>query len=212
MAKKYPKLSQILKKLLFEKNMRPVDLARELNMPSPTVHRIVTGKSTRPYKESLEAISKYLGVSINQLTGEEPLLPETLEALNSSPISKQVKVIPLLLWDKLGLSHNKKDNSELVVINVSDQAFATIMPDYSMEPLFQKGSTLIFDPEREVTDRNYVLVKLYNPDIYVFRQLLIDVNQKFIKSLNADISAASIRLLHPQDKIIARLVEVRSQL
>lgn len=217
MAKHYLKLSQILKRLLFEKNMRPVDLARELDMPGPTIHRIVTGKSTRPYKESLDAIAKYLDVSVDQLTGEEPLAPATMHDLHKLPISKSAKVVPILLWDQLGNTttparKNTNPDSELVVINVSDHAFALTMPDYSMEPLFQKGATLIFDPEKEVTDRGYPLIKLHDAKIYVFRQLLVDADQKFIKSLNSDISASSIKMLGPDDEIVAKLVEVRNQL
>lgn len=212
MAKKYTKLSQVLKKLLFEKNMRPIDLARELNMPSPTVHRIVTGKSTRPYKESLEAIARYLDVSVDQLTGEEPLFPQDVSETYNLPINKSTKIVPIIPWQNSQLDFTNPTISEIIVINVSDKAFAVVMPDYSMEPLFPKGATLIFDPTREITDRSFVLVKLHDPNIYVFRQLLIDANQKFIKSLNADISAASIKLLQPQDEIIARLIESRNKL
>jgi transcriptional regulator with XRE-family HTH domain len=74
MAKKYFQLSTILKRLLFKKDMKPVDLARELNMPQPTIHRLVTGKSTRPYKSSLEPIAKYFDVTVDQLIGEDPRL------------------------------------------------------------------------------------------------------------------------------------------
>ncbi len=42
--------------------------------------------------------------------------------------------------------------------DVSNEAFATIMPDSSMEPLFPRESILIFDPALESVDRSYVLV------------------------------------------------------
>jgi hypothetical protein len=212
MAKKYIKLSEILKKLLFERSMRPVDLARELDMPLPTVHRMVTGKSSRPYRSSLETVAKYFEVSIEQLTGEESMLPESLDDVKSFSISKRAKVVPIVSWESLGKNIKfETKESELVVVNVSENSFASVMPDSSMEPLFKKGATLIFDPDIPAIDRNYILVKLALPNIYVVRQLLIDVDQKFIKSLNPDIAINSIRLLNPNDEIIARLIEVRSQ-
>ena len=54
-----------------------------------------------------------------------------------------------------------------------------------------------------------MLVKLSEPNIYVLRQLLIDLENSFIKSLNNDIGAKSLRLLSNNDQIIARLVEIR---
>ena len=213
MAGKYLKLSQTLKKFLFEYDMRQADLSRELDIPLPTVHRIVTGKSTRPNRSSLDAIAKYFNISVDQLTGEEIILPNKFDQIKSPLISKNAKMIPLTDWQTLELPI-KKENiiSEIMVIDVSEQAFATIMPDYSMEPAFQKGTTLIFDPKVEPTDRSYILVKLQASNYYVFRQLLIDADQKLIKSLNPDISSNSLRLLTPADTIIARLVEVRNKL
>lgn len=212
MTKKYIKLSQILKKILFDRNMRPADLAREIDMPIPTIHRIVTGKSTRPYPGSLQAIAKYLGVTINQLTGEEPLFQD----IDKLPVSKDARAILIIDWSQISnhyaSNQQLKQTSELVVINVSEDAFALIMPDYSMEPLFQKNSILIFDPKAVANDRDYVLVKLHNPESYIFRQLLIDGTNRFIKPLNSEISFAGVKLLEPEDLIIARLVEVRNKL
>lgn len=211
MAKTYPQLSQILKKLLFERDIRAADLARGVNMPIPTIHRIVTGKSTRPFPGSLDAIAKYLGISVNQLTGEDSLQQD----MSSLPVSKDARVIPIIDWSNINnhyLGTNVKPESELIVISVSPDAFALTMPDYSMEPLFQKGSSLIFDPKVQATDHSYVLVKLANPETYIFRQLLLDGNNRFIKPLNQDISSTGIKLLEPDDLIVARLVEVRNKL
>jgi transcriptional regulator with XRE-family HTH domain len=210
MAKKYLQLSQILKRLLFERNLRPSDLARDLNMPPPTIHRIVTGESTRPYKSSLSPIAEYFNVKVEQLIGEEPLFP-SMDG-NSISLSQRTRRVALVAWELLGYEPKSAQGlSEIIVSDVSDKAFAVINPDYSMEPLFQKNSILIFDPEVKPIDRSYVLVKLHDPDTYVFKQLLIDLNQKFIKSLNQDLSIASLRKLEDNDKIIARLVENRQK-
>jgi plasmid maintenance system antidote protein VapI len=42
MAKKHLHLGQILKKLLFDRAMKAADLAREINIPPPTIHRLGT--------------------------------------------------------------------------------------------------------------------------------------------------------------------------
>ncbi len=209
MAKSHPKLSGILKKLLFQKDMKSVDLARALDIPPPTIHRLVTGKSTRPYPSSLNPIADYFGVTTEQLLGVQPL-PED-ESVFSKPIAVPIgfQLIPLLTWDMLG-KEGSVSEGQLAVGNVSAQSFALQMPDHSMEPLFEKECTLIFDPIVKPIDRSYVLVKIANSGIYVFRQLLIDMDHKYIKSLNPDISASSMRLLSPEDEVVASLVETRS--
>ena len=213
MARKYSQLSQIIRRLLFEKNMKVIDLARGINMHVPTAHRIVTGKSKRPFKSSLEAIATYLEVSVPQLIGDEPLVAETETTLKSLAVNKHTKNIPLVGWQTLDNKITLETaDSTLLVTHVSEKSFALTMPDYSMEPLFQKDSTLIFDPEAPIVDHNYVLVKLNLSNSYIFRQLLVDGEQKFIRSLNPDISATSMRALNADDKIIARLVESRNKL
>lgn len=198
MARKYLNLSQILKKMLFERNMRPADLAKALNMSAPTIHRIVAGKSTRPYESSLEPIANYFNITVHQLIGDAVLTQPT-------------KTIHIIEWESLAQGIEKYEylSTTLIVSDVSDKSFALIMPDHSMEPAFQKDAILIFDPEVPATDRSYVLVKLNASNYYVFRQLLIDADQKMIKSLNSDISINSLRLLSPNDEIIASLVETR---
>lgn len=209
MSKSYPKLSAVLKRLLFQKDMKSVDLARALDIPPPTIHRLVTGKSTRPYPSSLEPIANFFGVTTDQLLGVQPLFPE--ESAKASSVVASFQAVPLISWQSLSKNKNEWEvEAQLAAGNLSNESFALTMPDHSMEPLFEKGCMLIFDPTVKPIDRCYVLVKISNNNSYVFRQLLIDVDQQFIKSLNPDISASSMRRLADDDEVIACLVETRS--
>jgi len=211
-AKKYPQLGKILKKLLFDRDMKAVDLAREVNIPQPTVHRLITGKSTRPYKSSLQPIADYFSVTVDQLVGEEPVDQAKTNEAKSLTKSK-IKAIPLLAWKALGNMEQARQEStkEIAVTqDVSDHSFALIMTDSSMEPLFPRGSILIFNPDITARDRNYVLVKSHVSGTYVFRQLLIDLEHKYIKSLNPDLSTSRLHLLSDEDKIMGCLIESRN--
>lgn len=210
MSKPYLQLGKILSKLLYLKRMNSSELARAINLPVPTIHRLVTGKSTRPYSSSLDPIAQYFGITTDQLLGLEPLPVMTDNSQDSSTILKPFHTIPLLTWESLGVAQEQQQVIDhLVVGNMSKQSFALYMPDFSMEPLFEKGCTLIFDPTITYSDRSYILIRMEN-NIYIFRQLLIDGNHKYIKSLNPDISATSLRALRSKDKIIACLIETRS--
>ena len=215
MAKKYPKLGSILKRLLFEKDMRPVDLARELDIPQPTIHRLVVGKSTRPYKSSLEPIAKYFDISVDQLLGEEPLLAEW-QPETSAPQSLQafiIKTVPVIKWSSfsnLDIARQQAEKQIAITGSISDDCFSLLMYDHSMEPMFPKGTILIFDPQKKPLDRSYVLVKLEGKESPIFRQLLVDIDNQYLKPLNPDLNAYKMRLLDEKDVIIATLFESRN--
>jgi SOS-response transcriptional repressor LexA len=216
MAKKYLQLGSTLKRLLFEKNMKPIDLARELDLPQPTIHRLVTGKSTRPYKSSLEPIANYFNISVDQLVGDEPLLadwqPEPVHD-NQALQKIVIKPIPLLPWaaiSNLAMARKQAKKQLAITGNVGDECFAILMNEHSMEPLFTRGTILIFDPQKKAVDRSYVLVKLANKEQFIFRQLLVDVDQSYLKPLNPDTAIYKMRLLNTDDTIIATLFESRT--
>jgi len=208
MASNYPKLANILKKLLFQKDMRVTDLARELDIPQPTIHRLVAGKSTRPYKSSLEPIASYFSITVDQLLGNEPLSNEDPQHTTIFPV-KGVASIPIYHWNTLLDLKKASPIQTIMTNNVSSQAFASIMPDTSMEPIFPEDSILIFDPEMPIKDRSYILALMGETKIPVFRQLLIDADHQYLKPLNPDLSTFKMRLLGKDDTIIASLIESR---
>lgn len=214
MAKHYFQLSKILKKLLYDRRMNPSELAREVDLPAPTIHRLVTGKSTRPYRSSLEPIADFFSLSVDQLIGDEPL-PEPAINQKLPTTTLKVKQIPLLLsWENIEpfLLDKKSltiDDQVFVDLASSDNAFALQMNDSSMEPYFHKGTILILDPEKPAKDRGYVLAKIDESNALIFRQILIDGEHQYLKPMNPDLNAFPMRILKKNDKILATLIEFR---
>ena len=212
MAKHFLSLSKILQKLLYDKRMNASELAKEVDLPIPTVHRIVTGKSTRPYKASLQPIADYFSITVDQLVGEEPL-SDILKADVASIGKKRVTEVPLLEWNNLISFHQSKEcakeDSVVVTTDSSHGCFAVYMHDSSMEPLFPKGTVLLFDPSKKPLDRNYVLVQLEGKNSPVFRQILIDLDHQYLKPLNPDLNIYQMRLLTDKDKVLGVLFESR---
>ena len=210
MAKKYLNLGKKLKKLLFDRGMKPVDLARGVNMPPPTIHRLVTGKSTRPYESSLKPIADFFSISVDELTGEASPLDDSNEKITNNSL-KTIHYLPIIPWEKLQdvqIDKNMIENIPFAGI-ISKESFASKLNDSSMEPLFPRGSMLLFDPNKPFKDRSFVLVQLQEATVPVFRQLIIDLDQKYLKPLNPDLNAFKMRLLGENDNIIATLVEAR---
>ncbi len=200
MAKTYPKLGATLKKLLFDKNMKPSDLAREVNLPPPTIHRLVTGKSNRPYQSSLAPIAAFFNITVEELTGEaEPTQHNKADH------------IPIITWQQLALyfKENFTPQDYLPYANATDTILCVTLNDSSMEPAFITGSSLIFNTEITAKDRSYVLAHIQKSNVYLFRQLIINGDMQYLKALNPDLTTFPMRELTPDDTLVAVLVESR---
>lgn len=199
------RLSEVLKALLRHRKLTVSELSRHTGIVQPVIYRMTTGETDNPKLSSLLPIANYFNVNISQLIGEEPLSHE-------GNADQQVKAIPLL--NLANVQEYKKviphETKNIMAMGLSEFGFALVMPDTSMEPMFQRGSLLIFDPLNEPQDRSFVLVRLGAPATIVFRQLIIDVDQKYLKPLNPDFNLFKMRLLDKNDEIIANLVESRN--
>ena len=136
------------------------------------------------------------------------------EKINTFSESNIIKSIPIISWKKLDnwIEAIKIANKKIVTIgNLSKKSFALVLPDSSMEPFFPRGTLLIFDPEETPKDRSYILVKLEENDLFIFRQLIIDGDDHYLKPLNPDLSMFKMRFLDNKDKILACLVESRNK-
>ncbi|MFT3741537.1 MAG: S24 family peptidase [Gammaproteobacteria bacterium] len=206
---KYSKLAHILRKFLFERGMKPADLARAVNLPPPTIHRIITGKSSKPYKSSLEPIANFFSVSVEELTGIMEAEHKDVNLCKNK--GREIK-IPLICWyliENYLIPPLSEVKDSLMISQGSSRSFATIMPDSSMEPLFPKNCILILDPAIKPLDRSYVLVKLSNGSL-TFRQILIDADYKYLKPLNPELSTLKLRILEKEDTILSCLTESRT--
>lgn len=66
-------LKRVLKKLLAQHGLTANALANKLNVPTPTIHRLVTGDVKDPRISTLIIIANYFSVTIEQLLGREKM-------------------------------------------------------------------------------------------------------------------------------------------
>lgn len=207
-------IGKILEKLLFDKKIRATELARETNVPQPTLHRILSGKSPNPHKSTVEPIADFFNISVEQLSGKQGL-PLTLSDQNASLVkSESAKQAPLITWKNIPSYIKDPEGCKINEIiycspTLGGNVFALNMIDTSMEPYFPQGAVLIFDCDKPSKDRTHVLVHIADSDTYLFRQLLVDGEHSYLKPLNPDLTTFQMRLLGGHDKILASLVEFR---
>lgn len=198
-------ISKVIKKLMFDKQIRTNELSRLTNIPQPTLHRIVEGITESPNLSALNALAKFFSITTDQLVGKKPM--HGLLSLNK---------IPILEWNELtyNLANGLKNfNGQMIYTEVatSINIFALNMNDSSMEPNFPQNTTLIFDPNKPFFDRNFVLAQLWGTDnIVIFRQLLIDNNQMILMPLNLGTSEFKIIVMDKNnDRILGVLIQAR---
>lgn len=185
-----------------EKKIRTTELARRIGLPQPTVHRIVTGACEHPHHSSLQPIASFFSISIDQLKGLDPI-----------PWLDRAMKIPLLEWDHaLDWPATQKEVHKQFILtdaNVGLNAYALKVQDASMEPVFPRNTTLIVDPDKQAKDRSYVIAKLANWQEPIFRQLLIDAHDNYLKPLSPDFDQYKMIYLNNNDKILSVVVQAK---
>ncbi|MHB1947207.1 MAG: LexA family protein [Gammaproteobacteria bacterium] len=200
---KNTRIGQILNRLMTEKKLRVAELARRVNLPQPTVHRIATGSCEHPHLSSLEPIANFFSITVDQLKGLELI-----------PWLDHASKVPLLTWmQALEWPSNKckMQNNELIFTDakVSTNGYALKINDVSMDPVFPKNTILIADPDKQFRDRSYVIARLSNLHGAIFRQLLINAEDLYLKPLSPDLDQYKMSKIKENDEILSVVVQAK---
>ncbi|MBP9777560.1 MAG: helix-turn-helix domain-containing protein [Rickettsiaceae bacterium] len=200
-------LNKTIEELMWAKGKITMsDLSRLAKVPQPTLHHIMTGETKRPGKKTLNALANFFSITINQLTGVEPLLIEKKHEL-------KVHSVRLITWDELkNLStmnlSEPSDKKVITEINISKQSFALISAGNKLEQLFPDGCILIFDALRQPKNRDFVIVYIEENQDILLRRIFIEGSVQYVRSPESIINDASLHKIDGKvDKIIATLVE-----
>ncbi len=215
-------ITKILNYLLSDEKIRPSELARRTGVPQPTIHRMVTGTCPRPHMTSIKPIADYFGLTPEQLRGEEVILGLNMFKLDS--IDGWAK-IPLFAWQQLKTwpkqeyeysvtEQGVKVKKRQQVITYTDasvkrKAFAVYVNDNSMSPDFPETTLLIFDPDKDIKDDSFILIRLENGNV-LFRQLIVKNGQRYYKVLNTKMNQTP-QSINYNDEILGVLVQARHE-
>jgi transcriptional regulator with XRE-family HTH domain len=204
------KIAENLRRLLFKQDLTPTELARQIGIPQQTIQRIVKNKIKRPHAKTLSAIADFFKIDISELTGDAQNLFLSKEEQVAKP---EGLVIPVYEWPQLESVYQKKQvepSSRIFAMpTYSSEAYGAVMSDSSMSPYFAKDTILIIEPNQQPKDRVFVLVYLHQSKKIIFRQLLSDGENYFLKALSADLASFPIRKLEESDNVMGVLVETR---
>lgn len=194
-------------------NLSVTELAEQTDIPQPTLHHILFGLTKNPRRKALEALATFFSISIPQLMGEVSLpkfIPGHIEE------NLKIKMLPVIPWDMTKHWPNQKTEfmPERVIITdkeLSPDSFAIVLEDDHYEPIFPKGSILIFDPQKKLKNKDFILVYLHEAEKVVFNRLFIDGSEQYIRIDEDDGDARLKKLKQDKDHIVGSVVEARLQ-
>ena len=209
-----PKLHEVLEKLMTEVAINEAELARKTDIPQPTLHRILSGATKSPRGTSLAPLANFFSVTINQLMGADGLPADRVAGTHNTRIHGWTP-LPVISWEEAAnwvkfqaeLRGQNWKNWVSTDLSVSDAAFAVVVKGDAMAPTFNEGTILVIEPALEANNRDYVVVAVKGQTNAVFKQLLIDGDDKYLKSINNEYRTIQ---LDKSNTLIGTLVQARS--
>jgi SOS-response transcriptional repressor LexA len=194
-------LTNTLHRLMDEKKITEAELARRTNIPQPTLHKILSGKTGDPRASTLKSLADFFGVTIDMLlTGSKTAL-----AVTTTANSTKTQSVAIISWSdclKAGklLQTLTSTNWERWVTteHTSTNAYA-LSSKPSMEPRLPKGSVLIIDHDITPEDGDLVVTHFPGTSEATLRELSLDGPSKLLapicKNLAPDILSPDIKIL-----------------
>lgn len=187
------------------------ELSQQTGLPSSTISRLRSSITDfSPNLSSLLPIADYFCISLSQLIGEEPLNENVYATFKPTKIHKLP--IPVLHPETVlsYLSNKEPGDNTLLHIDfpLGENAFAYFLRGNAMEPQFPDKTLLIIDPSLVVENLDHVLILPAGKKIPIFRQLLIDGEEKYIRTLNPSFNEF-IKLTDNSHQFLGVMVQAR---
>jgi SOS-response transcriptional repressor LexA len=157
-------------KLMLEKNIVISQLARAVNIPQPTLYRLLKGKTSDIKLSTLIEIADFFSISITDIA--KPNFTHASEANNVTAYQS----VPILSWreiDTYPLKNENKNNYCYPSVKCSERAFA-LKSKTAFERIFSKDTIFVVDPNVEAVDGDFVIVCYKNTLEATIRTLVID--------------------------------------
>lgn len=205
-------VSKNIKRLMEETGIIEAELARQTGIPQTTINRVLLGETLDPRATTLINISKFFGVTVDQLLSQDIFNHFRIEGTYNPTNKVAWSIIPIVSWDivKAWLFQREKftpsTHHDWITTerNISELSFALrTLPQ--MEPRFKKNSIIIVDPKENYKDGSFVVVSCEGATPTV-RKITIDGQDVYLSKLY---SADNPLIRKKTDDIIGTIIETR---
>jgi len=193
-------VAEILEALMSKHRLNQTELANRSGVSQPAINRILKerSKAKHPRKETLQKIASVLGVTPDQLTGQE--------VISTRMLAKGV--VPVLSWESLAPPNSqggRKHNAWLACpVEHSDESFALPVLGEAMigDDGYHEGEIIFLDPRVAPAHGKDVVV--LKGKTALFRRLTVTPEGSFLKTLNPSWPTPIMRL--PDDAVVCGTV------
>ncbi len=202
--KEQANLMSVLKCLLNQSNLTGNALAKEINLPTPTVHRLMSGDVSDPRISTLTLIADYFGVTIEQLLGRAEL-------------DEKLKIQPAMSIPELTVNEARDYKNYLTAPahwlrwQAQDYAldytniFSVLIKNNIYEPVFYSGTSIIINPNAQPESGDYVLISFKGDAAAVLKKYSAEGRHKYFHPLAADLK--TIAFDPKEAKILGVVIE-----
>lgn len=157
------------------------DLARKIGITPAAISQWESGQVQSMKPRNLLAAARALGVDVNWLVYGKGRMRK-----GGTAASTRICIVP---WGDAArfdeaVSEGKCTEYVDAAFDPSDDLFAVIMPDTSMEPMIHRGATLVVDSGMEPRPADYVLARHMETGDISCRQLVRDGGLCYLKAEN----------------------------
>ncbi len=209
-------LMDVLNKLMDKTNININQLSKNTGLANTTIKRMCTDPDSNPTLDSIIKIAEFFEITANQLIGAEPV-PDEISGYQ--PNFKNWDKVPIINlnqvinWPK-NIETVKAQHSANYVftdIGITEEIFAVLATDETLEPKFSEGTILIFDPNRTPKNKDYAVLLFHGKDLPQFRQILIDGPDMYARTINPTFSESGpVRLEKGKFQILGILIQAKA--
>lgn len=180
-----------LQQLMRDRKVNEAELSRQTEIPQPTLHKILSGKTTDPRISTLKVLAEYFEVALDDLYQENL-------GLTNKQLPKGIS-IPVISWaDCLNAKNHintltTNNCDKWIVIESAEHEYVYgLVSKPCFEPFFPRGTVLVIDPEQKPQDGDLIVVHYPETNEATLRELSIDGPTQLLLPLNDAYDASKL--------------------
>lgn len=204
-------LLSVLKQLLAHKKLSSNGLAKLLALPTPTIHRLITGEVQDPRISTLLLIANYFEITVDQLLGRKVLDKKFYADVVAKTDQPSCSIPLLTMGEACALPKNIKKATQWfrwhsqISDTDNEKSFSILIKNNLYEPLFSQGSVIVINATNHPENGDYVLVNFEGDSTPVLKRYISEGKNKFFSAIGVD--TKNIPLNPKNSKIIGVVIE-----
>lgn len=209
-------LSNVLNKLMRERNINSLQLSRYVNVPVTNIVRMRKDDNVSPKTSSLKAISEFFNISVDQLLGIKELPSHKQEGIHNA-VNYTAALLPVINWvDVIPFTKDPEAFLKGKILKwvsstreFQEGSYAVIIPDDARALFLKKDSLILMEPLKRVKKNGIVLLAENDKEINLYK-VILDGKEAYIKSLDPEIKG--LKLLPDSFTLLGSIAEIRYEL